>query len=57
MHVKSAQSVNHELFMIQTHGFDPVWQSRFGFKKKIGSLCEGSIPVIFTSMVVPDKKL
>ena len=39
-HAKSAQSVNHN---INTR----VWGSDFGFKKKIGSLSEGSIPVIF----------
>jgi hypothetical protein len=41
-HAKSAQSVNHD---INTR----LW--RFGFKKKIGSLSEGSIPVVFISMV------
>ena len=43
-HAKSAQSVNHD---INTR----VWGSRFGFKKKIGSLSEGCVPVIFISMV------
>ena len=43
-HAKSAQSVNHD---INTR----VWGSRFGFKKKIGSLSEGSVPVLFISMV------
>jgi hypothetical protein len=43
-HAKSAQSVNHD---INTR----VWGSRFGFKKKMGSLSEGSVPVLFISMV------
>jgi hypothetical protein len=44
-HAKSAQSVNHD---INTR----VWGSRFdGFKKKIDSLSEGSVPVLFISMV------
>ena len=43
-HAKSAQSVNHD---INTR----VWGSRFGFKKKRGSLSEGSVPVLFNSMV------
>ena len=43
-HAKSAQSANHD---INTR----VWGSRFGFKKKIDSLSEGSVPVLFISMV------
>jgi hypothetical protein len=43
-HAKSAQSVNPD---INTR----VWGSRFGFKKKRGSLSEGSVPVLFISMV------
>jgi hypothetical protein len=43
-HAKSAQSVNYD---INTR----AWGSRFGFKKRIGSLSEGSVPVLFISMV------
>ena len=43
-HAKSAQSVNHD---INTR----AWGSRFGFKKKIDSLSEGSVPVLFILMV------
>ena len=32
----------------------PVWGSRFAFKKKIGNLSEGSVPVIFISMLKSD---
>jgi hypothetical protein len=34
---------------------DACLEVRFGFKKKIDSLSEGSVPVIFISMVPPEK--
>jgi hypothetical protein len=40
-HGKSVQSVNHD---INTR---VCMEVRFGFKKKIGSLSEGSVPVIY----------
>jgi hypothetical protein len=48
MHAKSVQSVNHD---ISTRERDLAFRHaclevRFGFKKKIGSLSEGSVPVI-----------
>jgi hypothetical protein len=50
-HAKSAQSVNDD---INTHNLTSrhaCLEVKFGFKKKIGNLSEGSVPVIFISMV------
>jgi hypothetical protein len=48
---KSAQSVNHDIAWSYLSMRHACLEVRFGFKKKIDSLSEGSVPVIFISMV------
>jgi hypothetical protein len=52
-HANSVQSVNdiNARDLTSRHACREV---RFGFKKKIGSLSEGSFPVIFISMIFAD---
>ena len=47
---ESVQSVSHDMNMCDLTSRHAWMEVRFGFKKKIGSLSEGSIPIIFISM-------
>jgi hypothetical protein len=51
MHAKSAQSVNYD---INTRVLNTDTSRIVGFKKKIGSLSERNVPVIFISMAASD---
>jgi hypothetical protein len=48
---KSAQSVNDDINMRDLTSRHAFLEIKFDFKKKIGSLSEDSVPVIFISMV------
>jgi hypothetical protein len=49
-HAKSVQSVNHDINTRDPTSRHACMEVKFGFKKKIGSLSEGSVPVIFISI-------
>jgi hypothetical protein len=51
-HAKSAQSVNHDINTRDRTSRHACLEVKFGFKRKIGSLSEGSVPVIFISMLL-----
>jgi hypothetical protein len=51
MHLKSAQSVNHDINMRNLTSRHVCLEVKFDFKKKIGNFSEASILVIFISMM------